>query len=84
MLRKLLPFYARYSARQASVSARLDRLDQALEKTGERHTEQIERLEDIVCELVLAVEALRREIGEARSSSAQPSAEAQVPEATEG
>lgn len=63
MLRRLLPFYARYSARQASVSARLDSLERALEKTDERHTEQIERLEELARETVLAIEALRREAG---------------------
>lgn len=62
MLRRLLPFYDRYSARQADVSARLDRIESALEKTGERHAEQIERLQEITRELILAVEALRREV----------------------
>jgi len=56
-MRRAFPSYARYSARQASTAA-------TIEHIRKRHTEQIERLEDLVRELILTAEALRREIGE--------------------
>jgi hypothetical protein len=58
-MRVLRP-YARYRARQAEVSGALGRLEADVKHVRERHTEQIERLEDLVRELVLSVEALRR------------------------
>jgi hypothetical protein len=61
MLRALPP-YARYSVRQATTTAKLDRLEKDFEHFSKRHTEQIERLEDLVNELVLTAESLRREI----------------------
>ncbi|HWY90567.1 MAG TPA: hypothetical protein VNY31_07830 [Solirubrobacteraceae bacterium] len=60
-LLRMLPPYARYSARQASTAAALERLERDFEHLRKRHTEQIERLEDLVRELVLAAERLRRE-----------------------
>ena len=63
-MRRAFPSYARYSARQASTAATIARLEQDFEHIRERHTEQIERLEDLVRELILTAEALRREIGE--------------------
>jgi molecular chaperone GrpE (heat shock protein) len=54
------PPYARYRARQAGVAATIARLEADFEHVRERHTEQIERLEDLVRELVLSVESLRR------------------------
>jgi hypothetical protein len=44
------------------VAAAVERLEVDLERLRERHTEQIERLEDLVRELVLTAETLRREI----------------------
>lgn len=35
-------------------------MERELERVGERHDEQIERLEDLTRELILAVESLRR------------------------
>ena len=61
-LLRAFPPYARYSARQASTAAALERLERDFEHIGERHTEQIERLEDLVRELVATAESLRREV----------------------
>lgn len=55
-----MPPYARYRARQASLAATIGRLEADFEHVRERHTEQIERLEDLVRELVLTAESLRR------------------------
>jgi hypothetical protein len=51
--------YARFRARQAALDGAVGRLEADVEHLGERHTEQIERLEEIVRELILAVEGLR-------------------------
>jgi hypothetical protein len=61
LLRTVRP-YARHRARQAATAAALGRLEADLEHVRERHTEQIERLEDLVRELVLTAESLRREV----------------------
>ncbi len=61
---RLAPAYARRRARKATAAATLQRLQDDLEHVGKRHTEQIERLEDLTRELVLTVEVLRREIAE--------------------
>jgi hypothetical protein len=48
-------------------------LERELKRVGERHEEQIERLEDLARELILAVESLRRravELDESRSAAA--------------
>jgi hypothetical protein len=42
------------------MAAALGRMEVDLEHVRERHTEQIERLEELVRELVLTAEALRR------------------------
>jgi hypothetical protein len=52
--------YARHRIREAEMAAALGRMEADLEHVRERHTEQIERLEDLVRELVLTAEALRR------------------------
>lgn len=61
LLRTVRP-YARHRARRAALAATLGRLEADVEHVRKRHTEQIERLEDLVRELVLAVESLRREV----------------------
>jgi hypothetical protein len=61
-LQKVAPPYARYRARQAQTAAALQRLGADVEYVRERHTEQIERLEDLARELVLTAESLRRDI----------------------
>jgi hypothetical protein len=52
--------YARRHAGAAGMAASLERLQVDFEHVRERHTEQIERLEDLVRELVLTAESLRR------------------------
>ena len=59
-LARVFPPYARYRARQAATAATLARLQDDFEHIRKRHTEQIERLEDLVRELVLTAEAMRR------------------------
>jgi alanyl-tRNA synthetase len=61
-MRRAFPPYARYSARQATTAAALERLERDFEHIGKRHTEQIEQLEDLVRELVATAESLRREV----------------------
>jgi hypothetical protein len=46
------------------MAATMARLQSELEHVSERHTEQIERLEDLARELVLTAEALRRRVSE--------------------
>lgn len=68
---RLAPAYAsRRSARIARASA-LERLQAEFEQLRKRHTEQIERLEDLVRELVLTAERLRRDVarGERRDEA---------------
>jgi hypothetical protein len=60
---RFVPAYGRRRARNASESDRLRRLELELEHVSERHSEQINRLEDLTRELVLSVASLRREIG---------------------
>jgi alanyl-tRNA synthetase len=52
--------YARHRARQAETVTALRRLQADFEHVRKRHTEQIERLEELVRELVLTAESLRR------------------------
>lgn len=59
---RLAPAYAQRRSRRLGTAAAVERLEVDLERLRERHTEQIERLEDLVRELVLTAEALRREI----------------------
>ena len=67
-LPRIAPVYARRRARAIELEATVRRLEADFEHVRERHTEQIERLEDLVRELVLAVESLRRSIAAPRSS----------------
>lgn len=62
ILLRTAPLYARHRASQAEMAGALQRLQAEFEHVRERHDEQIERLEDLARELVLAVEALRRDI----------------------
>jgi hypothetical protein len=64
LLRLARPYVHRRSG--AASAAELVHLKSDFEHVSERHTEQIERLEDLVRELVLATEALRRSISDAR------------------
>jgi hypothetical protein len=51
-------------ARRRGLPAALQRLEAQLEHVSKRHTEQIERLEDLAREFVATAESLRREIAE--------------------
>ncbi len=64
--------YARRRARRAQAAQSLSRLESVVE----RQSEQIERLEDLVREIVLTAESLRRQIagGEAASGPAREGA----------
>ncbi len=57
---RFAPAYARRRSTNADAATRLGRMERELERVGERHDEQIERLEDLTRELILAVESLRR------------------------
>jgi hypothetical protein len=60
MLWRLARPYARRRAREAHMAASLGRLEAQFGHVRERHDEQIERLEELVRELVLTAESLRR------------------------
>jgi hypothetical protein len=66
----IAPSYARHRARAIELEATVRRLEADFEHVRERHTEQIERLEDLVRELVLAAESLRRGAAARRSPDA--------------
>jgi len=55
-----------------------------VESAVERHSEQIERLEDLVRELVLTAESLRREIADGGGAAAQSHKETPQGKASEG
>lgn len=64
--------YARRRARRAEAVRSLSRLESVVE----RHSEQIDRLEDLVREIVLTAESLRREIARGEAAPARPHEEA--------
>jgi SAM-dependent methyltransferase len=66
----LAPAYARRRAARADAAARLVRTEAELKRIGERHGEQIERLEDLARELILTAESLRRGVGDVDSVTA--------------
>lgn len=57
---RLAPGYARARSARAGLPAALARVQAEVERLGERHEEQIERLEDLARELILTAESLRR------------------------
>lgn len=61
---RLAPAYARRRSRKAGLAAAVARLEADFEHVSKRHSEQIERLEDLAAELVRTAESLRREIAE--------------------
>jgi hypothetical protein len=73
-LRRVAPAYASKRSRRAGMAAALARLQTDVEHLGKRQAEQIGRLEDLVSELVLTAESLRREIARV-SPPAQPARE---------
>jgi hypothetical protein len=68
---KLAGPLARRRFRRAELAATLHRLQADFEHVSKRHTEQIERLEDLVSELIETAEGLRRRIAD----PAQPARE---------
>lgn len=65
---RVAPAYARRRARAGETMARLGRVELEVERVGERHDEQIERLEDLARELVLTAESLRRGVSDAETA----------------
>ncbi|HEV7528619.1 MAG TPA: hypothetical protein VGO29_06960 [Solirubrobacteraceae bacterium] len=59
---RLAPAYARRRSSRSNVAARVRRLEADFEHVSKRHSEQIERLENLAEELVRTAESLRREI----------------------
>jgi hypothetical protein len=70
-LLRVAPAYARRRNREAHVVGAIVRLEADFGHLGERHGEQIERLEELVRELVLTAESLRREIAKASEAAEQ-------------
>jgi 2-polyprenyl-3-methyl-5-hydroxy-6-metoxy-1,4-benzoquinol methylase len=69
LLRALRP-HARYQREvDQAIVAGLQNLEAQLAHIGERHTEQIERLEDLARELVQAAESLRRRVSDADATA---------------
>ena len=62
MLWRFAPALARRRSRRAGTAAAVERLEAEFERMRTRHSEQIERLEDLSRELVVAVESLRRDL----------------------
>jgi len=59
---RIAPAYARRRSGRIATASAVERLEAEFEQLRKRHTEQIERLEDLVRELVLTAETLRREV----------------------
>jgi hypothetical protein len=72
--------YARRRARRAEAARSLSRLESVVE----RHSEQIERLEDLGREIVLTAESLRREIARGQAGAAKAREEAGKEGGSEG
>jgi hypothetical protein len=69
VLWRFAPAYARRRSARADAAARLGRVQAEMEHIGERHEEQIERLEDLVRELIRAAESLRRDVADAEAAA---------------
>jgi len=63
---RVAPSYARRRSRRIATASAVERLQDEFEQLRKRHTEQIERLEDLVRELVLTAETLRRDLARGR------------------
>jgi len=59
---RLAPGYAARRSVRAGLPAQLAQVQAEVERAGERHEEQLERLEDLARELILTAESLRRAI----------------------
>ncbi|HEY4426824.1 MAG TPA: hypothetical protein VGN08_01310 [Solirubrobacteraceae bacterium] len=62
VLRRLARPFLRRRGREAELAAALGRLQGELEHVRDRHGEQIERLEELVRELIATSESLRRAV----------------------
>jgi hypothetical protein len=69
---RMAPPYARRRTREAETAASLARLEADFGHVSKRHGEQIERLEELVRELVLTAESLRREIARGEAAAEPP------------
>ncbi|MGD1058337.1 MAG: hypothetical protein ABR992_13095 [Solirubrobacteraceae bacterium] len=69
VLWRLAPAYARRRSARVKPAARLGRVEAEVEHIGERHQEQIERLEDLARELIRATESLRRGVADAEAAA---------------
>jgi hypothetical protein len=69
VLWRFAPAYARRRSARADAAAGLGRVQAEMEHIGERHEEQIERLEDLVRELIRAAESLRRDVADAEAAA---------------
>ena|GEM_PF-2078539 len=67
MLWRFAPAYARRRSARADAAGRLGRVEAEMEHIGERHQEQIERLEDLTRELIRTAESLRRGVADAEA-----------------
>jgi SAM-dependent methyltransferase len=64
---RLVPALRRARAREQALATTVGRLEGEVAALRERHTEQIERLEDFVRDLIVTVESLRREAEDAQA-----------------
>lgn len=75
LLWRAAPGYAARRSARLQALARVGGVEAEVEHLGERHGEQIERLEDLARELILAAESLRRGMGDVHSLLAGTRAE---------
>jgi hypothetical protein len=69
VLWRFAPAYGRRRSARAEAAAKRGRLEAEVEHIGERHQEQIERLEDLARELISAAESLRRGVADADAAA---------------
>jgi SAM-dependent methyltransferase len=70
VLWRVAPAFAGRRAARLQALARLSSVEERLEHVGERHGEQLERLEDLARELILTAEALRRSVADVAALAA--------------
>jgi hypothetical protein len=69
LLWRFAPVYARRRSARAEAAAQLGRIEAEVKRIGERHQEQIERLEDLARELIAAAESLRRGVADVEAAA---------------
>lgn len=67
LLWRAAPGFASRRSARLQAAGKLERMEAELDSVGERHGEQIERLEDLARELILAAESLRRGVHDVES-----------------